>query len=65
MRAGNGPARFRLDSAPEGMTLDAAGVLTWKVPPRHREDFASVIITVSDAKGHETPHAFRLDVIGP
>jgi hypothetical protein len=47
------------------MTLDAAGVLTWKVPPRHREDFASVIITVSDAKGHETPHAFRLDVIGP
>ena len=55
-----GPAKFKLESGPPGMTLSAAGSLEWKVPAGFAEPETTVIVSVTDADGQEVFHTFKL-----
>jgi S1-C subfamily serine protease len=56
-----GPAKFKLEAGPEGMTVSAEGKLEWAVPVGFAEKEVSVIISVTDAGGQETFHSFKLE----
>jgi hypothetical protein len=45
---------------PDGMTVSAEGKLEWAVPADFAENEVSVIVSVTDAGGHETFHTFKL-----
>jgi hypothetical protein len=55
-----GPAKCKLESGPEGMTVTADGKLEWAVPAGFAEKEVSVIVSVTDAGGQETFHSFKL-----
>ena len=51
---------FKLESAPNGMTVDAAGLVRWAVPADFGEDRADVILAVKTAGGQEVFQTFTL-----
>lgn len=50
---------FKLESAPKGMAVDAAGVVTWAVPADATGDH-DVILTVRDKSGQDVFHTFTV-----
>ena len=54
--------KFRVESGPKGMAVNAAGKVKWDVPADFGEKELAVIITVTDSAGQETFHSFRLTV---
>jgi hypothetical protein len=59
-RAKNGPARFRLESGPPGLTVSATGLLRWAVPADYPDARAEAILVLTDAKGNEQFHTIAL-----
>jgi predicted Zn finger-like uncharacterized protein len=55
-----GPPTFRLASAPKGMTVDAAGLVSWDVPADYTGNRVNVILTAKDKAGQEVFHTFTL-----
>jgi RHS repeat-associated protein len=54
---------FRLDTAPQGMAIDAkTGLLTW-TPTANRVGSQPVVITVSDDHGGQSSQSFTLGVV--
>lgn len=54
---------YQLDSGPKGMTVDAAGVVTWAVPGDATVGTQDVITTVRDGSGQEVFHTFTVKVV--
>jgi hypothetical protein len=55
-----GGVKYTLDAAPDGMTVSQEGKIAWKVGPRPADGRAPVIVSIRDANGQETAHAFTL-----
>lgn len=55
----NGGVKLKLDAGPDGMKIDANGVLQW-TPKNAQRGQTQIVITVSDASGQEILHTFPL-----
>jgi len=62
VKSKKGSPRFRLESAPPGMTVSDDGQLSWAVPESFSDSEVAVIISVRDAAGQECFHTFTLAV---
>jgi predicted Zn finger-like uncharacterized protein len=62
VKSKKGGVKYKLESGPNGMRIDAKGMLNWQVPPDAADAQADVIITVSDATGQELFHTFKLSI---
>lgn len=58
MLARYAPVKFRLETAPEGMTIGPDGKMEWKIPSGIEGKAKVVVIT--DARANETRHAFEV-----
>lgn len=63
VRAKKGGATVKVESGPDGMTVDAAGQVTWPVPANPAEAKADVLLSVRSAAGSEIFHAFSLALV--
>jgi hypothetical protein len=59
VRSKRGGAKFKLEIAPDGMTVDEKGRISWT--PQETGSFA-VVLLVSDAGGQEVYHQFTITV---
>lgn len=58
-----GKPRYKLESGPEGMMIDPAGRLIWKVPAEIGADKPfGVIVSIKDSSGQEIYHSFNIQV---
>jgi len=55
-----GDVKYRLEFAPEGMTVSDAGLITWKVPAKLGDEGEKVVVLVSDKGGEQAYHSFTL-----
>lgn len=55
-----GEVKYKLEFAPEGMTISDAGLITWKVPNKLGEEGEKVVVLISDKAGEQTYHTFSL-----
>ena len=62
VKSKRGGVKYRLDSAPSGMTIGSDGAIVWQVPRQYAEPDNSVIVTVSDSTGQETIHSFKVRI---
>ena len=60
VKSKRGGVSYELTSAPAGMTLSPAGLLTWTVPADFAEDRQDVIVLIKDSTGQETYHTFSI-----
>lgn len=56
-----GPIKFTINQAPEGLSVDSQGNVTWKVSEAVSGSFP-VVITASDEKGAKTVVSFTIDL---
>jgi len=61
VKSSRGGVKLRLESGPTGMMVDGQRLI-WDVPADFDAADVTVIVTVSDAAGRETPHAFTVAV---
>jgi hypothetical protein len=61
VKSKQGGVTYQLDSAPKGMTVDAAGVVTWAIPADATGSH-DVILTVRDKSGQDVFHTFTVKV---
>lgn len=61
VKAKSAKVTYQLDSGPKGMTVDAAGVVTWEVPATATGTH-DVILSVKDETGQEVFHTFTVRV---
>jgi hypothetical protein len=61
-KAKKGEPKYRVEAGPKGMTIDAGGKLTWKVPAEGFDVDNDVLIAVSNGAGQEVFQSFRLQV---
>jgi hypothetical protein len=54
---------YSLKSSPEGMTINAAGLIQWNVPPGFKGS-APVTVSITDGNGGETLQSFTIDIKG-
>jgi hypothetical protein len=64
-RAKKGKVEYVLESAPDGMTLSADGLVEWLVPPNLEDDEVNVIITLRDSTGQQIFHNLKLGKCDP
>jgi hypothetical protein len=57
--AKHGPVKFELETAPEGMSMSAAGDLTWKVPGGIQGK-THVVVAITDKKSSVIRHSFTV-----
>ena len=62
VKSRKGGVKVKLDAGPDGMKVDADGIVTWAVPADFAEMSVSVIMTITDKSGQETFHTFTLPV---
>jgi hypothetical protein len=55
-----GDVKYKLEFAPEGMTVSDAGLITWKVPAKLGVEGEKVVVLVSDKAGEQAYHSFTL-----
>jgi hypothetical protein len=55
----HGPVEFKLEQAPEGMSLSGRGQLTWKIPSGIRGT-AEVTVGITDSKSNSIRHGFTI-----
>ena len=60
-RAKQGQITYQLESAPDGMTLSADGLVNWAVPADLEDTEVNVIITLRDATGQQIFHNLKLE----
>ncbi|HET6252004.1 MAG TPA: hypothetical protein VFE47_30240 [Tepidisphaeraceae bacterium] len=58
-------AKYKIEAGPPGLTVSGTGLVTWKPTERPVGGKANVILSISDAAGHEVPHAFDIAVTRP
>ena len=58
-----GGVKYRLESGPQGMRVDSAGLLTWDVPTNFDRAEAAVVVALTDQGGLETFHTFKIAVV--
>lgn len=56
--------RFRLDAAPDGMTISPTGTVAWHVPNQSEGDVARVIVSIADGAGLERFHELKISIVG-
>lgn len=61
VKSKQGGVTYQLDSGPKGMTVDAAGVVTWAIPADAAGSH-DVILTVRDKSGQDVFHTFTVKV---
>jgi hypothetical protein len=54
---------FRLDEAPDGMTIASNGLLRWPVPKDYEASPTTVIVAVTTPSGQEVFHSFDLAMV--
>jgi hypothetical protein len=59
-RAKKKPVTFKLESAPPGMSVGAAGLVRWAVPANFGGERVDVILAAKDAGGQEVFQTFAL-----
>ena len=64
-RAKQGKVEYNLESAPDGMTLSADGLVNWVVPADLEDSEVNVIITLRDATGQQIFHNLKLEKCEP
>jgi hypothetical protein len=62
VKSKKGGVKFKLESGPKGMALDASGKLTWKAAGEAAGAEHDIIISVSDASKQEVYHTFKIVV---
>jgi hypothetical protein len=62
VRSRRGGVKYKLEAGPTGMTVSAAGKLTWEVPTGFVEAQTNVIASVTDGGGQERFHSFTVSV---
>jgi hypothetical protein len=60
VKSKKGGIKYKLEAAPEGMTLSPSGQVHWSVPLDFNAPEVDVIITIGDATGQEVFHTFKL-----
>jgi hypothetical protein len=55
----HGPVEFKLEKAPEGMSLSPKGQLTWKIPSGI-QGTAEVTVVITDSKSYSISHSFTI-----
>jgi len=55
------PLIYSLKEAPQGMTIDNAGLITWNIPPDFKGK-AKIIVSASDGNGGEALQSFEIKV---
>lgn len=58
-----GKVEYKLESAPDGMTISPKGEIAWPVPATETAGPHNVILLVSDKSGEELFHTFDLHVV--
>jgi hypothetical protein len=53
-----GPCRYGLEDVPNGLSISAAGVISWNVPENQEGRETGILLSVTDGAGHETFHGF-------
>jgi hypothetical protein len=64
-RAKKGKVEYVLESAPDGMTLSADGLVEWLVPASLEDDEVNVIITLRDSTGQQIFHNLTMEKCDP
>lgn len=64
-RAKQGKVEYVLESAPDGMTLSADGLVEWLVPASLEDDEVNVIITLRDSTGQQIFHNLKMEKCDP
>lgn len=64
-RAKKGNVVYTLESAPDGMTLSADGLVEWLVPATTADDEVNVIISLHDSTGQKIFHNLKLEKRAP
>jgi hypothetical protein len=54
--------KVKLESGPQGLKVNPAGKVTWKVPAKPDGREADVLLTVSDRSGQEILHRFKIEI---
>src|SRR5207248_9926601 len=62
VKSKKGGVKYKLDSAPKGMTVSSAGLVRWKVPADLADKDADVILSVSDTSGQEIFQTFKVNI---
>lgn len=62
VKSKKGGVKFSVSSGPDGLSVDARGVVSWRVPADYKEKTANVIISVTDRAEQEAFHSFTLNV---
>ncbi len=61
VKSKHGGVTYKVDSGPKGMTVSAAGVVTWAVPADTTGE-QTVVLSIKDKAGNEAFHSFVLKV---
>jgi predicted Zn finger-like uncharacterized protein len=60
VKSKKGGLKYKIESGPDGMKVDAAGTITWKIDAAQDLVEEVVLLTITDAAGQEIFHRFRL-----
>lgn len=63
VKSKKGGLKYRVDAGPRGMSVNAAGLVSWKAAVDHPEEEVNVILTVADQAGQEVFHTLKLNVV--
>lgn len=55
-----GGVKYQLDDAPQGMTVDAQGVVRWEMPRNYERAMTTVILNIEDASKKSIFHTFSI-----
>ncbi len=63
VRSKKGAVKYRVLSAPDGLTVSPTGEMRWRVPPEGLPGETDVVLVASDAGGQECYHSFKLRTV--
>jgi hypothetical protein len=59
-----GGVKYRLETGPQGMSLNPTGLISWQVPQNFDGPETTVIVAITDNSGQEILHTFRIRIVG-
>lgn len=62
VKSKRGDVEFKLDAAPQGMTISSDGKVMWQVPKELKQSNHNVIVSVSDSSGQSIYHTFTITI---
>jgi hypothetical protein len=64
VRSKKGGVKVQLESGPQGLKVTPEGQVSWQVPAKSEvQEAADVLLSIRDASGQQTTHAFKLEVV--